>query len=134
HADRDDARQQNALVFDRHVSAADHDSSEDEDEEQGLQKRLEHDLNNVAPRHLGVAGEHRAKSFPVQSRKLLPVWCRNRFSRLGSEMCTSDNSAPTAAAIDATSGIRDPPRSASPSAPVEPNGRTSRTPASDCKR
>ena len=51
-----------------------------------LQKRLQCELNRVAASHVGIAAEHGEESFPVQSRKLLPVWCRNRFSRLGSEM------------------------------------------------
>ncbi len=104
--------QQQALVRGRHVAAADHDAAEDEDEQQRLQECLQQKLNDVATRHVGVASEHGAKSFPVQSRKLLPVWCRNRFSRLGSEMWTSDSSAPAAAATVAISGISEPPRSA----------------------
>src|SRR2546429_2854964 len=61
---------------------------------------------------MGVARENRQKGFPVHSRKLLPVWCRKRFSRLGSEICTSCSSTPEAEARCATSGISEPPRSA----------------------
>jgi hypothetical protein len=43
-------------------------------------------LHRIPPRDMRVTPQHREKSLPVQSRKLLPVWCRNRFSRLGSDM------------------------------------------------
>ncbi len=51
-----------------------------------LQESLHKELHRITPRNVSVARQHRKKSFPVQSRRLLPVWCRNRFSRLGSEM------------------------------------------------
>src|SRR5205809_1781549 len=57
-----------------------------------------------------IHGDHPdLHSFPTRrssdlSRKLLPVWCRKRFSRLGSEICTSCSSTPEAEARCATSG------------------------------
>src|SRR5262249_12628252 len=106
------AGQQQTLVDRGHVAAADHHASEDEHEKQRLQECLQSQLNCVTPRDMSVASQHGAKSLPVQSRKLLPVWCRNRFSRLGSEIWTSESSAPELAATLAISGIKEPPRSA----------------------
>src|SRR5947199_230839 len=134
HADGHDARQQQALVGGRHVAAAHHHSPEDEHKHQRLEKRLEQQRHDVAARHMGVARENRQKGFPVHSRKLLPVWCRKRFSRLGSEICTSCSSTPEAEARCATSGISEPPRSAYTSAPTPSVTRTSRTPESFCRR
>ena len=64
---------------------ADH-LAKDENEEQRLQEGLHQQLHGIAPRYVSVARQHREKCFPVQSRRLLPVWWRKRFSRLGSEM------------------------------------------------
>ena len=86
HADRDNAREQKAFVRRRHITAPDHHPAENENKEQWLQESLQKKLNCIAPRYVGVACQHRAKSFPVQSRRLRPVWCRKRFSKLGSEM------------------------------------------------
>ena len=77
-----------------------------------LQEGLQQQLNSVASGNMGVPGQQSQKGFPVQSRKLLPVWCKKRFSRLGSNMCTSDNSAPVEVATFAISGMSEPPRSA----------------------
>src|SRR6266702_2402862 len=134
HADGHDSRKQQALVGRRHEAAADHDAAEDENEHQRLQKRLKQERHEVAAGDMSVAREHGEKSFPVHSRKLLPVWCRKRFSRLGSEICTSCSSTPEAEARCATSGISEPPRSAYTSAPTPSVTRTSRTPESFCRR
>src|SRR4029077_14840216 len=112
HADRDNTREQKALVRCGQKAAADHHPAENEDKEQRLQERLQKELNRVAPRYVSVARKHRGKSLPVQSRKLLPVWCRKRFSRLGSEMWTSQSSTPVVEARLATSATSEPPRSA----------------------
>src|SRR5262249_46461702 len=112
HADRNDSGKQEGLVDCRHIPTADHYPSEDEHKQEWLQEGLQRELNGITPRNMCVTTQHREKSFPVQSRKLLPVWCRKRFSRLGSEMFTSDSSAPVEAATLAISGISDPPRSA----------------------
>ena len=89
HAHRDNARKQQTLVSSGHVAATHHDAAKMKTNSNGCRNVWNGDLNCVAPRHMDVAGQHRGESFPVQSRKLLPVWCRKRFSRLGSEMCTS---------------------------------------------
>src|SRR6266566_4242337 len=115
-------------------ASADHDAAEDEHEHQRLQKGLKHQRDKVAASDVGIAREHGEKGLPVHSRKLLPVWCRKRFSKLGSEICTSCSSTPEAEARCATSGISKPPRSAYTSAPKPSVARTSRTPESFCRR
>src|SRR5712692_5997233 len=134
HADGHDSREQQALVGRRHVAAADHDAAEDEYKHQRLQESLKEQRHEVAASDVGIARKHGEKGFPVHSRKLLPVWCKKRFSKLGSEICTSHNSTPAAEARLATSATSDPPRSAYKSVPSPSEARTSRTPDSAFRR
>src|SRR5207245_6264260 len=112
HANGHDSREQQALVGRRHVTAADHDAPKNKDEHQRLQKSLKQQRHEVAAGDVSIAREHGEKGSPVHSRRLLPVWWRKRFSRLGSEMCTSHNSTPAPDAKAATSATSEPPRSA----------------------
>src|SRR5260370_33052917 len=134
HTDGHDSREQEALVGRRHVTAADHHAAEDEDKHQGLQESLKQERHEVATGDMGIAREHGEEGFPVHSRKLLPVWCSKRFSRLGSEMCTSHNSTPAAEARLAPSATSEPLRSAYRSVPSPSVARTSLTPAKRWRR
>src|SRR5437660_276916 len=112
HADGHDSREPHALIGRRNVTAADHDAAKNKHEHQRLQEGLKQQRHEVAAGDVSIAREHGEKRFPVHSRKLLPVWCRKRFSRLGSEVCTSHNSTPAPEAKAATSATSEPPRSA----------------------
>src|SRR6202007_1695237 len=79
-------------------------------------KRLKQQRDKIAASDMRIARQHGEKGFPVHSRKLLPVWCRKRFSKLGSEMCTSHNSTEALEARLAISETSEPPRSAYTSA------------------
>src|SRR5258708_2519186 len=112
HADRHDSRQQQALVSGRHIPAAHHHPTEDEHKHHRLQEGLQEQSNEVPTSDTSIARQQGHKSLPVHSRKLLPVWCKKRFSRLGSEMCTSHNSTEALEARLAISETSEPPRSA----------------------
>src|SRR6266478_2106787 len=116
HADRHDPRQQQALVGGGHKPAAHHHPTEDKHEHHRLQESLQEQRNEVAASDMSIARQQGQKSLPVHSRKLLPVWCKNRFSKLGSEMCTSHNSTEAPEARLAISETSEPPRSAYTSA------------------
>src|SRR5205085_3332502 len=117
HTDGHYSWQQQALVRGWHVAARHHHSPENKHEHHRLQEGLQQEWNKVASRDVSITREQGNESFPVHSRKLRPVWCRNKFSRLGSEMCTSDNSTDAAAARLAISETSEPPRSAYTSVP-----------------
>ena len=56
-----------------HEPARRHHPAEDEHEHHRLQERLEQQRNEVSPRDVRVAGEHRQKSTQIHSRRLRPV-------------------------------------------------------------
>src|SRR6185503_8728399 len=96
----------------RHVPAADHHPPENKHKHHRLQERLQQQWNDVPSGDVSITRQEGKKGFPVHSRKLRPVWCKNRFSKLGSNIRTSDNSADTPAARLAISETSEPPRSA----------------------